>query len=166
MNLRNRALAGTALSLALGGLVGLEGMSLPAYRDIAGVPTICAGTTAGVKMGDAATPAQCYSMTLKDYRRFEAIVLKHIDIPLNVNEQVALTYFCYNVGPVCAQSTTFRQFNQGRTLEGCHSLGVWNKVTINGRKVVSKGLVNRRAAETELCVTPSSLYSFSPFLPE
>ncbi|ARB30337.1 lysozyme [Pseudomonas phage phiNV3] len=164
MNLRNKALAGTALSLALGGLVGLEGMSLPAYRDIAGVPTICAGTTAGVKMGDVATPAQCYSMTLKDYRRFEAIVLKHIDIPLNVSEQVALTYFCYNVGPACATSTAFKLFNQGRTREGCEAMGMWNKVTINGRKVVSKGLVNRRAAEIELCATPSLLYSYSPLL--
>lgn len=166
MTTLNKRIGGAVLALALGGLGLHEGMEYVAYRDIAGVPTICAGTTSGVKMGDTATKAQCYDMTLKDYRRFEDIVLRNVTIPLQVNEQVALTYFCYNVGPACAQSTTFRLFNQGRTLAGCQALAMWNKVTINGRKVVSKGLVNRRAAEIKLCVTPSSLYSYSPLLPD
>lgn len=164
MNPINKRIAGSVLALALGGLAGLEGMKYVAYPDIVGVPTICAGTTQGVKLGDKATPAQCYTMTLKDYQRFEGIVLKNITIPLRVNEQVALTFFCYNVGPACATSTAFRLFNQGRTAEGCQALGMWNKVTVNGRKVVSKGLVNRRAAEIELCATPSLLYSYSPLL--
>lgn len=161
----NKRILGAALTLALGGLAAHEGVAYVAYRDIVGVPTICAGTTQGVKLGDKATPQQCYDMTLKDYRRFEDVVLKNITIPLRQNEQVALTYFCYNVGPACATSTTFRMFNQGRSLEGCLAMSLWNKVTINGRKVVSKGLVNRRAAEVELCVTPSLLYSYSPLLP-
>lgn len=161
----NKAIAGAALSLALGGLGLHEGMEYVAYKDIAGVPTICAGTTTGVKMGDTATKAECYQMTLKDYRRFEDIVLRNVTIPLRVNEQVALTYFCYNVGPTCATSTAFRLINQGRVAEGCEAMAMWNKVTINGRKVVSKGLVNRRAAEIKLCVTPSLLYSYSPLLP-
>lgn len=166
MRTLNKAIAGTALSLALGGLGLHEGMEYVAYKDVVGVPTICAGTTTGVKMGDTATPAECYKMTLVDYRRFEDIVLRNITIPLRVNEQVALTYFCYNVGPACAASTTFRLFNQGRVIDGCQALAMWNKVTINGRKVVSKGLVNRRAAEIKLCVTPSLLYSYSPLLPD
>lgn len=162
----NKQISGAVLALALGGLGLHEGMKYTAYTDIVGVPTICAGTTAGVKLGDTATPAQCYSMTLADYRRFEGIVLRNITIPLRVNEQIALTYFCYNVGPACAASTTFRLFNQGRVLDGCKALAMWNKVTINGRKVVSKGLDNRRAAEINLCVTPSLLYSYSPLLPD
>ncbi|UVN13199.1 endolysin [Pseudomonas phage vB_PaeP_FBPa6] len=36
---------------------------------------------------------------------------------------------------------------------------MWNKVTINGQKVVSKGLVNRRNAEIKQCLEPSSQYS-------
>lgn len=158
----NKRLVGTALALALGGLAGLEGMKYTAYTDIAGVPTICAGTTAGVTLGDTATEGQCYTMTLRDYQRFEAIVLKSITFQLRVNEQVALTYFCYNVGPACATSTAFKLINQGRILEGCRAMAMWNKVTINGRKVVSQGLVNRRNAEIELCATPSLLYSYSP----
>lgn len=167
MTIRNKAISGAVLALALGGLSQLEGIQYKAYRDIAGVPTICMGSTAGVRMGDVATPEECYKLTLKEYRQFEAVVLKRITIPLNVNEQVALTYFCYNVGAdACAKSTAFRLFNQGRTLDGCHAMALFNKVTIKGRKVVSNGLVNRRAAEVKLCVTPSSLYSFSPLLPE
>lgn len=160
----NKRILGAALTLALGGLAAHEGMEYVAYKDIVGVPTICAGATRGVSLGDKATPQQCYDMTLKDYRRFEDVVLKNITIPLRQNEQVALTYFCYNVGPACATSTAFKLFNQGRTREGCEAMGMWNKVTINGRKVVSKGLVNRRNAEIALCVTPSLLYSYSPLL--
>lgn len=176
--IRNKALTGAALALALGGLSMLEGTKNVAYRDIAGVPTICSGTTAGVRMGDVATPSQCYTMTLADYRRFEKVVLDNITIPLRVNEQVALTYFCYNVGEGrkataklrkidgCITSQAFALINQGRTLEGCQAMRLWNKVTINGRKVVSEGLDNRRSSEVNLCVTPSLLYSYSPLLPE
>ncbi|BDR26746.1 lysozyme [Pseudomonas phage sp. LP] len=155
----NKPLRGAALAAALAGLVALEGSETTAYRDIAGVPTICSGTTAGVKMGDKATPEQCYQMTLKDYQRFERIVLDAIKVPLNVNEQTALTFFCYNVGPVCTTSTAFKRFNQGRATEGCQALAMWNKVTIDGQKVVSKGLVNRRNAEIKQCLEPSSQYS-------
>lgn len=176
--MRNKALTGALLGLALGGLATLEGTSKVAYRDIAGVPTICSGTTAGVRMGDTATDADCYRMTLADYRKFEKVVLDNITIPLKVNEQVALTYLCYNIGAGrkatatrkqvdgCITSTAFRLFNQGRTMEGCEAFRLWNKVTINRRRVRSKGLDNRRDAEVRLCVTPSSLYSFSPLLPE
>jgi lysozyme len=167
MTIRNKAISGAVLALALGGLTQLEDVRYTAYRDIAGVPTICMGSTAGVRMGDVATPEQCYQLALKEYRQFEGVVLRGVTVPLNVNEQVALTYFCYNVGAgACLDSTAFRLFNQGRTLEGCKAMALFNKVTIKGRKVVSNGLMNRRAAEVKLCVTPSSLYSFSPLLPE
>jgi lysozyme len=176
--MKNKALTGAALALALGGLTQLEGDKRVAYLDIAGVPTICAGTTEGVRMGDTATQADCYRMTLKDYRRFEKVVLDNITIPLNVNEQVALTYFCYNVGAGrkataklrkvdgCVTSRAFNLINQGRVQDGCEAMRLWNKVTINGRKVVSKGLDNRRSLEVKLCATPSLLYSYSPLLPE
>lgn len=159
----NKALAGAVLASAIGGLYTLEGVEYTAYTDIAGVPTICAGTTQGVRMGDRATPQQCWDMTVRDYRKHEAAVLQAISIPLNVNEQTALTYFCYNVGnAACQASTAFKLFNQGRTREGCHALAKFNKVRINGKLVVSKGLVNLRNAEIARCLEPSSLYSSSP----
>jgi lysozyme len=151
--MRNKALAGAALAAAIGGLYTLEGLELFAYKDIAGVPTICAGTTSGVRMGDKATPQQCWDMTVRDYQKHEGAVLRGITVPLNVNQQTALTFFCYNVGnAACMDSTAFRLINAGDYRAGCQAMALFNKVTIDGRKVVSRGLVNRRAAEVQKCL--------------
>lgn len=132
-------------------------MELTAYRDIAGVPTICAGTTSGVKMGQKATPQQCWDMTVRDYQKHEQAVLKGITVPLNVNQQVALTFFCYNVGnSACMDSTAFRKINAGDYRGGCQAMDMFNKITVDGRKIVSKGLVNRRATEVRQCLLPVS----------
>lgn len=155
--MRNKALTGTALVAALAGLWQLEGVEYKAYRDIAGVPTICAGTTRNVKMTDTATVEQCWSMSLEDYRYHESEVLRSIKVPLSTETQTALTFFCLNVGNAgCRGSTAFRLINQGKLPEGCDALRMWNKVTINGKKVVSKGLVNRREAEVQLCKQQSA----------
>lgn len=151
----NKRLIGTVFATALAGLVSLEGMRTTAYLDIVGVPTICAGTTEGVKMGDRKTEAQCWQIAEQEYRKFEQVVIANVKVSLNHNQQAALTYFCVNVGATgCRTSTAFRLFNEGKMVEGCKALRMWNKVTINGRKVVSKGLDNRRAAEEKLCLAP------------
>jgi lysozyme len=153
--MRNKAIGGAALAAAIAGLYTLEGVELTAYRDIAGVPTICAGTTSHVGMGQRATPQQCWDMTVRDYQKHEQAVLKGITVPLNVNQQTALTFFCYNVGiSACMDSTAFRKTNAGDYRAGCQAMALFNKVTVNGRKVVSKGLVNRRAAEVKQCLLP------------
>lgn len=153
--MRNRILSGAALVAAITGLYQLEGVETQAYRDIAGVPTICAGTTLGVKMGDKATPQQCWDMTVIDYKKHEQAVLDSIKVPLNLNQQMALTFFCYNVGVyACKSSTAFRTINAGNYTAGCQAMGLFNKITVNGRKVVSKGLVNRRNSEIALCLKP------------
>lgn len=153
--MRNKALTGAALAAAIGGLYSLEGLELFAYKDIAGVPTICAGTTLNVKMGQKATPQQCWDMTVKDYQIHERAVLQGIKVPLTVNRQTALTFFCYNIGVYgCLDSAAFKLFNAGDYRAGCQAMALWNKVTINGKKVVSKGLQNRRAAEVKLCLAP------------
>lgn len=152
--MRNKALAGAALAAAIAGLYQLEGVKPEAYLDIAGVPTICAGTTLDVKLGQRATPQQCWDMTVEDYKRHEAYVLSAVKVTLNPNQQTALTYFCYNVGPACKTSTAFKKLNAGDYVGGCIAMSMWDKVTINGRKVVSKGLQNRRAAEVERCLRP------------
>lgn len=155
--MRNKAIGGAALAAAIAGLYTLEGVELTAYRDIAGVPTICAGTTSGVRMGQQATPQQCWDMTVRDYQLHERAVLRGITVPLNVNQQTALTFFCYNVGvSACMDSTAFRKINAGDYRAGCQAMALFNKVTVNGRKVVSKGLVNRRAAEVKQCLLPVS----------
>lgn len=153
--MRNKALAGAALAAAIGGLYTLEGLELNAYKDIAGVPTICAGTTLNVKMGQKATPQQCWDMTVRDFQKHERAVLDNIRVPLTSNQQTALTFFCYNIGVYgCKDSTAFKLINAGDYRAGCQAMALWNKVTINGRKVVSQGLINRRAVEVRQCLAP------------
>jgi len=153
--LRNKILTGAAFAAALSGLIGLEGMELVAYKDIVGVPTICSGTTRGVKMSDTKTAEQCWTIAASEYREYEKTVIDNIKVPINKNQQASLTYFCVNVGKYgCAGSTTFREFNAGNPEKGCRALRMWNKGTINGKKVVIKGLDNRRKAEETLCLKP------------
>lgn len=160
--MRNKPLLGAAFAAALGGLVSLEGMRTTAYLDIVGVPTICAGTTRGVQLGDTKTKDQCWSIAAAEFREYERVVIANIKVPLKPNEQAALVWFCVNVGKYgCVGSTTFREFNAGNSVEGCHALRMWNKVTINGKKVVSKGIDNRRKAEENLCLNESQLYRYS-----
>lgn len=153
--MRNRILMGAAFSAALSGLVALEGMRTTAYLDIVGKPTICAGTTEGVKLGDTKTVQQCWSIAEAEFRKFEKVVIDGITVPLNPNQQTALVWFSVNIGKYGFLDSTARaRFNRGDYVGGCHALRMWNKVTVNGRKVFSKGVDNRRAAEEALCLKP------------
>lgn len=159
--MRNKALTGAAFAAALSGLVTLEGMRTTAYLDVVGVPTICAGTTRGVKLGDTKTEAQCWTLAAAEFREYEQTVIDNIKVKLKPNEQAALVFFCVNVGKNgCKGSTTFREFNAGNSEKGCRALRMWNKGTVNGRKVVIKGLDNRRAAEEALCLNPDQLWRY------
>jgi lysozyme len=152
---RNKILTGAAFTAALSGLIALEGMKTEAYKDIAGIPTICAGTTRNVKMGDTKTKQQCWSIAEAEFREYEKFVIDKVKVPLNPNQQTSLVWFTINVGKYgFADSTALTRFNRGDYTGGCNALAMWDKVTINGKKVVSKGLQNRRAAEVSLCLKP------------
>lgn len=151
--MRNKPLIGAAFAAALSGFVALEGMKTTAYLDVVGVPTICAGSTVGVKLGQTKTIEQCWQMAAAEYKEYEKTVIDNIKVEIPEHVQVALTYFCANVGKTgCKNSTTFRLINQGDIVNGCHALRMWNKGTVKGKKVVIKGLDNRRAAEERVCL--------------
>lgn len=85
--MRNKALAGAAFSAALAGLISLEGMELTAYKDIVGVPTICAGTTRGVKMGDTKTAEQCWTVAASEYRSSRRLLSTTSKCPLTLTSR-------------------------------------------------------------------------------
>ena len=93
---RNRILGGL-FAVSAGVVVVNEGTSYDAYRDSAGIWTICHGETQGVKPGQHATPAQCDAQLKKSlYRHSEALV----GLPEGV-EDVALVGaldMAYNIG--------------------------------------------------------------------
>lgn len=130
-----------------------EGLRLEAYLDLVGVPTVCYGETKGVTLGDTYTKAQCdamFSREVLDYRdRLRPAFNAYAVAAMTTPRDVAYTSLAYNVGVSgTAKSTAVRRLNQGDIAGGCEALGWWNKA---GGRVV-RGLVNRRAEETALCM--------------
>ncbi len=126
-----------------------------AYRDIVGVPTICFGETRGVRIGDRATDAECRQMLKRrltdDFRAgLHRYFTKATRLTrLTPHRDAAYVSLAYNVGIRAAgRSTATRRLNGGNIKGGCAALGWWNKA---GGRVV-RGLVNRRAEETALCL--------------
>jgi len=143
--------AGIAAAIVLAaGVVGhWEGYSLTGYADPINIPTACRGHTAGVEIGKRYTPEQCEQWTNEDLREAALIVDRCIHVPMTDGQFGALTSATYNAGPaiVCG-STLQRMANAGDWAGACQQLGRW--VYAHGIKF--KGLVNRRAEETKLCM--------------
>lgn len=140
-----------AVVAASAGIIGAwEGMRTHAYLDVANIPTICYGSTKGVRLGDTKTESECLELLSEEiaehYRGVKSCVTRHV--PLHVT--VALTSLAYNVGvPRFCSSTLVRLINQGAPPEVyCQQFDRW--VYVNGKVV--RGLENRRRDEKQLCL--------------
>lgn len=130
---------------------------LQAYKDIAGIPTICDGITRGVKMGQKLTEAQCAFQLEKELVIHADGVMEctpGLRRPGMDYQRFAAVSLAYNIGVkgYCT-STARRMFDAGKTAAACDAFMMWNKSTVNGRKVPVRGLTNRRAREREACLT-------------
>lgn len=144
------------MALAASFIAGWEGRELRAYRDIAGVWTICQGLTDGVRPGDVATAAECDTRFAAELRKLHAgMTACYPGLPsLPDKVEVAFLSLGYNIGIAgfCG-STVRKRAEAGDLPNACHAITWWNKITDrSGNKVVSRGLVNRRAAEEALCI--------------
>jgi GH24 family phage-related lysozyme (muramidase) len=145
----------TFLEVAIPFIGRWEGLRLEAYLDIVGVPTVCYGETKGVKLGDSYTKAQCDAMFAREIIAYRdglrpAFTPETVRARLPVERDVAFTSLACNVGVSgTAKSTAVRRLNQANIAGACEALGWWNKA---GGRVV-RGLVNRRAEETTLCLS-------------
>lgn len=144
------------IAASLAGAIGMagvlvttfEGRSLLAYLDPVGIPTICEGVTRGVKLGQAKTHAQCDELLRAELSIAMAAVDRQAKVPLPETRRAALASFVYNVGETqFSRSTLLRKLNEGDARGACAELSRW--VYAKGQKLA--GLVNRRAAERELC---------------
>ncbi len=137
------------LAIAIAVVGAYEGLSLKAYPDIVGVPTICYGETKNVKLGQTATKEDCDSQLSARLIEFNQGVESCITRPLRDNERVAFVSLAYNIGVgAFCQSTVVRRFNAGDKAGACDAILMWNRA---GGKVV-QGLVNRRVKEREMCL--------------
>ena len=130
-----------------------EELKLEAYKDIKGIWTIGYGHTGHeVKFKMTITKEQAEEYLAKDL----AIAEKALTPIKNLTqyEYDALVSLVFNIGTTKFKNSTIRRLLlQGNKDLAANQFKVWNKVTIGNDKVVSNGLVNRRAKETKLFTT-------------
>jgi lysozyme len=133
---------------ALDVLKGCEGCRLTAYHDVAGVLTIGYGHTGiDVVSGQHITQETADNLLKQDVMKFEGGVKRLVKVPLNANQQDALTIFAFNVGlSNLEHSTLLKRVNEGNHEAAVAEFGRWNRA---GEKVIP-GLVQRRKSEGEL----------------
>lgn len=133
----------------------VEGVEYRPYMDIAGIPTVCSGVTGpDVVWGKKYSAKECRNLLEKHIQIHGKYVQDAVTYPISPETRAALISFSYNVGgSAMRKSTAVRLINQGKIEQGCKALGMWNKITKNGKKVVVKGLVNRRNEEIKLCLS-------------
>ena len=133
-----------------------------AYRCPAGVWTIHAGVTEGVKPGMIVTEAEGEAMFRAELSKFEAAVTRLVSVPINQNQYDALVSFAYNCGAgALAKSTILRRLNAGDYVGASRGFAAWNK----GGGQVLPGLVTRRAREAALFTKPAEIIE-TPEMPQ
>lgn len=147
--------AGAAAAIATALAIPAEGLRQVAYRDPVGIPTICFGSTKGVRIGDTATVEQCREMLTREM--LEAVeIVDRCQPGLPVEVLAAFSDAVYNIGSVVAcdvtRSTAARLLAFRRYAEACEQLLRWDRARVAGVMVALPGLTRRRAAERDVCL--------------
>jgi lysozyme len=146
--------------LGLADIVLSEAITTTRYKDSANVWTIGIGATRS-EIKDLRTWAndkqlsleEVFKLFTKGIEKYSHGVRKALKVEVSQHMFDGLVSFAYNVGVGgMRKSSLIRDINKGvtdkRQLKAL--LMRWTKITQNGRKVVSRGLVNRRNAEAEV----------------
>lgn len=156
-DLKSKGAIGAAVAVAISaaGVMFIgdrEGKQNEPYRDIAGVWTVCYGSTGAHVLRDGVrSDAECVTLLDEDLDRFEAAVNRCTPVPKTQPQFDALVSISFNIGEAAyCNSTLARKFNQGDTLGAADQFLVWNKSRINGQLVPVRGLTLRRQAERTL----------------
>ena len=136
------------------GYIYLEGNRLKVYKDVAGNNTVCAGLRTDDPVGEKYTSTRCENINKKIWKDYQKIVTDAVTISLNDHELDALTLFVINIGGTQFRaSTVLKVLNSGKRDLVPYQMQRWNKLTINGAKVVDDVLVNRRTIEAAMFVS-------------
>lgn len=132
-----------------------EGFSPTPYLCPAGILTIGYGTTKGVTKAMKVTEKGAEILLKRDVGYFEMMVESWVKVPLSQNQFDALVSFVYNVKKEAfITSTLLKDLNAGRYDLVPEQIKRFFYITKNGKKEISKGLINRRQKEAELFNTP------------
>lgn len=134
-----------------------EGFRAETYFDSVGVATIGYGTTARAGVGINPIPGmkitrrEAEKYLRRGLEKFADEIRPSITAPINDNEFSAFLSLAYNIGPgAFKRSTALGRFNMGNKRGAAEALTWFNKA--GGRTM--RGLVNRRAEEKALFLTP------------
>ncbi|MGL4223844.1 MAG: lysozyme [Vibrio sp.] len=138
-----------AIAIAIAMIMPLEGIEHVPYRDVAGVLTVCYGTTGqDVIDGKHYTLEDCAYFLQRDLAKIEQQILPMIMVELPEPTKAALYSFTYNVGiGAFSRSTLLKKLNTGDITGACSEMKRW--VYAGGQKW--KGLITRREIEDEIC---------------
>lgn len=139
-----------------------EGFKPKAYICPAGILTVGYGTTNRASLpGVRITPetvvseAKAAEWLRLGLEKFGAQIRPAITAPINENEFGAFVSLAYNIGPKAFKgSSALRHFNAGDKAKAAAAIKLWNKATVNGKRQVLRGLVNRREDEVALFLRP------------
>lgn len=134
-----------------------EGYKEVAYLDSALVWTIGYGTTfingRRVRRDDTCSEFEAEAWLMSDIMEAQDIINDFVKIELKQYEFNALVSFVYNIGiGGFLSSTLLKVLNKGGKVYADLFLR-WNKVTVNGKKIISQGLTNRRKLEYQLFIS-------------
>jgi lysozyme len=133
-----------------------EGVEYKAYRDIAGIWTVCAGDTSGVHAGLIETPEGCRQRLEKQLVAHAGPVMActpRLSEPGRDYQRAAAVSLAYNIGVAnWCHSTADWNFDQGNWRGGCDAFLRWNKARVGGQLRTVQGLANRRARERAICL--------------
>jgi lysozyme len=133
-----------------------EGIEYKAYRDIAGIWTICAGDTANVRAGMIETPEGCRQRLERQLVAHAAPVMAcspRLREPGRDWQRAAAVSLAYNIGVgAYCRSTVDRRFDAGDIRGACNGFMAWNKARVNGQLRPVLGLTRRREREREICL--------------
>ena len=153
-----RIAGASAIAAALA--VPMEGLVTHAYKDPAGIWSVCYGNTRDVEFNRQYTLDECKALLDSDMRQAVTMVEDCWPRRLPIKVLAAFGDLTYNVGPraVCDTdtSTLARKIRDNDLHGACRELPKWNKARVAGVLVPLPGLTKRREAEMQLCLQGAS----------
>lgn len=160
---RTRKAPAAVVGALLASLAVYEGERGYAYRDQAGVLTVCRGITGpGVVAGKWYSRAECEVMERRFIDRMNATIGRCIaPAALTLGEWKAWGHFTYNVGTTnFCTSTAARYLREGKYMQACAQMARWTYLTKPGRGKVNcrikaekcGGIPKRRDYEMQMCI--------------
>jgi len=143
---------------ALSQIREFEALRLEAYQCSAKKWTIGYGHTKGVKEGDTCTEEEAEAWLFEDCQDvIKGLQSIKFNVDLNENQWAALISLIFNIGITHFNTSTVKKEllkKKWSPVLLSRAWKMWNKETVDGKKVVSNGLVRRRKKEVTLFFQP------------